>query len=177
VPPSISARPRRRYCHNTPLQNKLYSNVLHYRSIQEPPDSSDEEGEHLGRGARERTAGEPSIAPGLTIAPPRPGLGCCCCCPRSAVADARWLVMGGAGMAGVAAAAVCYDEDAVTERQWSRAVDNAQDLDQLRSVRTIRSLPHVPRCLPACLPPPAATAPRRCVCGAHRAAEPDHRRG
>jgi hypothetical protein len=60
--------------------------------------------------------------------------------------------MGGAGMAGVAAAAVCYDEDAVTERQWSRAVDNAQDLDQLRSVRTVRSLPHVPRCLPACLP-------------------------
>ena len=55
--------------------------MLQYRSIIAPDESdSDEEGDKLGRGARERTA-------------------------------------------------ICYDEDAVTERQWLKAVDNEEDLD------------------------------------------------
>ena len=57
--------------------------MLQHRSIIAPEESdSDEEGDGLGRGARERSK-------------------------------------------------ICYDEDAVTERQWLKAVDNSEDLDQV----------------------------------------------
>ena len=30
---------------------------------------------------------------------------------------------------------VCYDEDVVTERQWSKAVDNEDDVEELESAK------------------------------------------